>query len=176
VARLLLVDAYNAMFRLFGEVPEDRDEARRHLLRLTRAAALEHRPRGGALERVHLVFDTNPGAERTGLASRSGKVSWLYAEGSADEEIVAYLREHGGRSGGHAITVVTDDRELAGRARQHGASTLSVRAFYGDVVEAEEPPAPRPPPPSARALPPLGPADFGLPEGPLDLDDPELGR
>ena len=169
MSRLVLIDAYNAMYRLLSAVPEDRDVARRLLVQRTRDALLAGtlNPRAG---RAHLVFDTWPGAERAGLRDRAGSVSWHYAHGSADEAIVAHLRRHEGRGPRSVIVVVTDDRELGGRCRQLGATTVGVRAFFTI-------------PPSARTLPTrrgipgsgsFDAADFGLPEGPMSLDDETL--
>jgi hypothetical protein len=97
-------------------------------------------------------------------------VSWSYARGSADEAIVALVRAHEGKAGALPLCVVTDDRELRGRAAQLGAETASVHAWFGGpeagpAAEAERPRA---------AGPPMTPADFGLPDT-LDLDaiDPE---
>ncbi|MHC5011283.1 MAG: NYN domain-containing protein [Planctomycetota bacterium] len=166
MARLFLIDAYNAIYRLWPDVPEDRDRSRRMLVERTQAVLPRHQARTGGVGRVHLAFDTHAGAARTGLRSHSGRVSWLYVRGSADNAILEFVRRHEGESGGHRIVVVTDDRELAGRARQQGARTQRVDAFYGA-------PDPRFAAPSADETraggTPLGAGDFGLPEGPIDL-------
>lgn len=169
MSRLALIDAYNAMYRLLATVPEDRDVARRLLVARTHEALLAGtlRPRA---KRAHLVFDTWPGAERAGLRDRSGSVSWHYAHGSADEAIIEHLRRHEGRGQRPLVVVVTDDRELAGRARQLGATTVGIRAFFTVPPRSSSGP-PR------RAIPGSGSfaaSDFGLPEGPIDLNDDEL--
>jgi len=169
MSRLILVDAYNAAWRLFGDVGGDLDQARRRLVERAQEAIRHRRLRGG-IGRVHLVFDTYPGAEREGLRSRAGRVSWHYAKGSADDAIVEHMRLHEGRPGGPGVVVVTNDRELAGRTRQLGARILGVDEFFG---RAGARPAGedriRPP-----IGPPLGANDFDLPEGEIDLDDPDL--
>lgn len=162
---LALIDAYNVMFRRWGDVPEDRDVSRVRLVRET-AAALR---RAKGLQRAHLVFDTWPGASRAGLRGRDGPITWSYAHGSADDAILDHMRKHENRSGGPIVTVVTDDRELAGRARQLGARSLGVRTFYTAAPPSAGPPR------SGRG--PGGPAltarDFDLPEGEIELADDE---
>ncbi len=163
MSSLALIDAYNVMFRRWGSVPEDRDASRTRLLRET-AAALGRSPRA---DRAHLVFDTWQGAARAGLRGRDGRVSWHYAHGSADEAILDHLRGHEGRPHGARLLVVTDDRELAGRARQLGARTIGVVAFYADTGDR--------PSPRRRGVildgPPFTARDFDLPDGPIDLTE-----
>ena len=68
------------------------------------------------------------------------------------------------------LIVVTNDREVAGRAAQLGARALGVVEFFG--------PPPPPPPeeagrPRFRLRPHFTPADFGLPDE-VDLADPKI--
>lgn len=164
---LVLVDAYNAMYRLWAEAPHDRDEARRRLVEACQEAVRSGRP-VPARAHVTLVFDTHPGASRQGQRSRSGNVRWVYVAGSADDAIVARVKEDGGTPG-RSVVVVTDDRELAGRTRQLGARVLGVRAFFAPG----DPRVDCPPPPAGG--PALGAGDFGLPDGEIDLSsgDPD---
>ena len=163
---LVVVDAYNAAWRLFGDMGGDLDAARQKLVERARAAAPGKRIPGG-VDRIHLVFDTLPGAYRAGLRGRAGRISWHYALGSADEAIVEHLRRHGKRSGGPGVVLVTNDRELAGRAKQLGARTMSVDDFFRGTAS----------PPQGRPIPyeglPFTPADFDLPAGEIDLFDPD---
>jgi hypothetical protein len=165
---LVIVDAYNAMYRLLPALPEDRDEGRHQLVERTREA-LRQGALGG-VDRVHLVFDTWAGAARTGMRGRQGRVSWHYAEGSADHAILEHMRRHEGARGGVRITVVTNDRELRGRAVQLGARGLDVDAFYAATRRRS---AGLPPLRPIDTGPALKPSDFGLPEGEIDLDDPD---
>src|SRR5687768_6315103 len=96
-----LVDAHNALFRLWAEPPENAETAR--LLVVDRAKeALRRRGIAGAA--AHLVFDTTPaGRLRAGTFGRDGAVTWSYADGSADEEIVRLVRENDAQDGGRRI-------------------------------------------------------------------------
>jgi predicted RNA-binding protein with PIN domain len=169
MGRLVLIDAYNVCYRLWPDLTDDPDEVRRRLVRQTEAALRAGGRAVGGIGRALLVFDARPGTVRIGQRSRSGDVGWLYAHGSADDEILDQVHRREGRSGEDRVVVVTDDRELGGRARQRGAKVLGVNAFYAGVrLEGGGAAAARPRPPGGG--PPLTPRDFGLPEGPIDLD------
>jgi hypothetical protein len=118
------------------------------------------------------VFDTRKGRERSGTHGRDGPVSWSYAEGSADDAIAEIVRSNEGSDGGAQIVVVTDDRELRGRAKQLGAATSRVHEWFDDrAAPSREPGTPRPgasPDPRAKDF---TPEDFGLTGEPIDLDD-----
>jgi predicted RNA-binding protein with PIN domain len=169
VARLVLVDAYNAIYALWKEPPEDRDESRRRLVHRTEQALAKASGTHGAVGRVVLVFDTLPGAARTGMKSRHGDVSWVYAQGSADDHILDEVERREAASGGQRLLVVTNDRELAGRCRQRGAAAVGVSSFYAGTHD-EEAEADTTLPPTVKG-PPMTARDFGLPEGPIDLDE-----
>ena len=166
MSRLVVVDAYNAAWRLFGDVGGDLDAARKKLVERARRASPGKAIPGG-IQRIHLVFDSRPGSYREGLRGRAGRISWHYALGSADEAILEYLRRHEGRSGGPRVVLVTNDRELAGRAKQLGARTMGVDPFFRDTEAL----------PEGRTIPyqglPFTPADFDLPEGEIDLFEPD---
>lgn len=165
MSRLVVVDAYNATWRLFGDLGGDLDAARRKLVERSRAASPGRKIPGG-VHRIHLVFDARPGTWREGLKGRAGRISWHYALGSADEAIIDHLRRQAGRSGGPGVVLVTNDRELAGRAKQLGARTMSVDDFFRDTEPISN---------AGRAIPyegpPFTPADFDLPDGEIDLLD-----
>src|SRR5512143_2597251 len=114
MARTFLVDAFNALFRLCAQPPSDADALRRWMVERTQAAL---GAQGSERARAHLVFDTSTpaGRARAGTHGRAGAVTWSYALGSADEEILRLVRGGDGRDGGNRIVVVTDDRELKGR-------------------------------------------------------------
>lgn len=162
--RTYLVDAHNALYRLFPSPPENADEARRVLVQRAQASLRKR----GDKDRAHLVFDTTPaGKLRAGTSSSDGPVAWSYAVGSADEEILRILRVNDARVGESPIVVVTDDRELRGRASQLGASTLRVHEWFEgkDAVKERE---------ARQAGPPLKASDFGFETDTIDLDaDPE---
>jgi len=166
MSRLVVVDAYNAAWRLFGDMDGDLDAARQKLVERARRASPGKAIPGG-IHRIHLVFDTRPGAYREGLKGRSGRVSWHYAFGSADEAILEHLRRHEGRRGGPSVVLVTNDRELAGRAKQLGARIMGVDPFFRGTDAL----------PESRPIPyvglPFTPEDFDLPEGEIDLFDPD---
>lgn len=160
MARTFLVDAHNALFRLWPDPPRNAESVRRAVVVRAQGAL---RATGIADARAHLVFDTaEQGRTLAGTHGRDGAVTWSYATGSADEEIVRLVRQHEGRDADGPITVITDDRELRGRASQLGARVVRVHAWFDAT-----PPAPDRP--TYRTGPPFTPADFGLTDGPIDL-------
>ena len=164
MARTYVIDAHNALYRLVPSPPESADAARRLIVERAKASLAV---RGEA--RAHLVFDTTPaGRMRAGTHGRDGGVSWSYADGSADEEIVRLVRENGAADGDRRIAVVTDDRELKGRCAQLGAATLHVREWFAAKDEEANRAA-------GKAGPPLTSADFGFSSEVIDLDatDPD---
>lgn len=163
MGRTFLVDAHNALFRLMPDPPRNADAVRRAVVLRAQVAL---RATGIADGRVHLVFDTGEaGRTLAGAHGRDGAITWSYARGSADEEIVRIVRQHDGRDGDGAITVVTDDRELRGRAAQLGARVVRVHDWF-DARPAAPAGGDRPGP---KVGPPLTPADFGLTDAPIDL-------
>jgi hypothetical protein len=170
VGRSFLVDGYNALHQLVQPTPQGIDECRRAILGLVRDALRRGpSPRGGG-DLAHVVFDARKGGARAGSDGKDGPVSWSYADGSADDAIVDIVRRNEASHDGRDIVVVTDDRELRGRAKQVGARALRVREWF-DRVGAPAPERDLPQPgrsPGLRAK-DFGAGDFGLPEGPLDL-------
>jgi hypothetical protein len=177
VARTYLVDAHNALFRLWPQPPTSGDAVRNAVVVRAKEALRRHGGGGsGPAARAtgataHLVFDTaHGGRQRAGTHGKDGAVSWSYADGSADEEIVRLVREHTGHHGGGAISVVTDDRELRGRAAQLGAEVLRVHDWFSSTSEKGSAPDRR----SSLDGPPLTAADFGLTTDAIDLGtDPD---
>jgi hypothetical protein len=175
MGRSFLVDGYNALHQLFRPPPQGIDECRHAILGLVRAALGRRPGRGaGGGDVAHVVFDSR--GARGGSFGKDGPVSWSYAEGSADDAIVDLVRRNEASDDGRDVVVVTDDRELRGRVKQIGGLALRVREWFdrgGPDAAAEtraEPDRPSGPRPADFA-----PGDFGLPDGPLDLDaiDPE---
>lgn len=165
MGRTYLVDAHNALFRLVEKPPSSAEGVRR-LVVVRAKDALRRRGEAGA--KAHLVFDTaEAGRSLAGTHGRDGEVTWSYAAGSADEEILRLVREHAGGRGG-AVAVVTDDRELRGRAGQLGATPLRLREWFDAHDRAVERR-------SSATGPPMTAADFGLPSESIDLDgtDPD---
>lgn len=168
MARTFLIDAHNALHRLYDPAPESPDAGRRAVVDRAREA-LRVRGGAGSGERAHLIFDTAAaGRHRAGSHGRDGAVSWSYADGSADEEILRLVRANDASDEGARLVVVTDDRELRGRASQLGAAVLHVHEWFS-ARDA------RPGGKSAKGSPPLTAADFGFTEETIDLDhtDPE---
>jgi hypothetical protein len=170
----VLVDGHNALHALAASPPTDPDAALSLVVRRAAARAASRRGRPSAV-RVHVVMDASPESPRAGGHGRDGAVSWSYARGSADDEIVRVVRLHDGKDGGAPIVVVTDDRELARRVAPLGAEVLGVAAWFeggparrGRREGGDEPPERRIEGPAMR------PQDFGLPDA-VDLDraDPD---
>jgi len=163
MARTYVIDAHNALHRILPGVSGGLDALRRELLRTVQHSLPSQR------DRAHLVFDAASGSAHAGTSSRSGALSWEYAVGSADDAIVGWLR--GDERSTTEVTVVTDDRELRGRAKQLGAKTMRLREFFAASGEAAGTDRGAKAPPSPASGPALRAADFGLPDTPVDLLD-----
>ena len=162
-----LVDGHNALFKLFDPPPENADTARKLVIERAKAALATRPP----TERVHVVFDTSSaaGRMRAGTHGRDGAVTWSYADGSADEEILRLVRSRDANDAGRTIAVVTDDRELRGRAGQLGAKMLRVHEWF----TAKDAVAERVPRAEGTAGPPMSARDFGFTTDAIDLNDPD---
>lgn len=156
----ILVDGHNAIHRL-GLHAATR-EGERHAL-LDRVRRLD--------ARATVFFDALHGSVLGGGPGREHGVAVRYCQRDiADHEIVREVRTLLERDAREPVLVVTDDHELAGRARQVGAQARGVEDWFGVRDEVALPP------PSAARGPqdkPLSAADFGFAPGtPIDL----LGR
>jgi hypothetical protein len=152
----VLVDGHNALFalRLPGETHE---EQRRELLR--RVAELA--------PRATVFFDARHAPHR--LGSELGLSAVFCRDRDADAEILETVREAGEP---REITVVSNDRELTGRAAQLGARVLRVHEFFRRSPGREAAPAEAGDRPRIlRGRWRFVPADFGLPDH-VDLDNP----
>ncbi|MHC4548281.1 MAG: NYN domain-containing protein [Planctomycetota bacterium] len=146
----VLIDGHNALGAL--RVRAETHEAMRETL-LRRVAA--------ASPQATVFFDA-PGSSAPG---RRFGVQVRYCR-DADAAILEAVRE---AEAPGRLVVVTDDREVAGRAAQLGAQVMNVAQFFGPP-EATAPTGRRRPPP---ARPRFTPRDFGLPDE-VDLSDPDL--
>ncbi len=164
MARWFLIDAHNALHRL-GGCPENAEAQRKSILAKVRETLTARKGGIARGDRVHLVFDAAKGGPHAGNEGKDGVVSWSYATGSADDEIVGILHDAGGKREGMDVVLVSDDRELRGRASQLGSRSLHVHEWFGAKDEAERRA-------EEASGPPLTAADFGLPET-IDLDGAE---
>ncbi|MCF8032793.1 MAG: NYN domain-containing protein [Desulfarculaceae bacterium] len=121
----LVIDGYN----LIHTVPElafasDRGQGREALIEALR---LYRKKRS---HKISVVFDggLEPGGKDTRAAGVPVKFSGVGR--SADDVIAAIAAQDGG-----GLTVVTSDRELAGRCRVHGAVVLSSEEFGDRLLE-----------------------------------------
>ncbi len=153
----ILIDGHNAMGAL--HIAGKTHEARRH--------ALLHRVRD-LTSRALVFFDARQ-APRDLLDSWSEKgVDVHYCrEREADAAILEMVRD-----ADDTYMVVTNDREVAGRATQLGARAVGVLAFFGQADDDEEELEPGPPRRLPDIHPRLTPKDFGVPaEVDLARDD-----
>jgi hypothetical protein len=155
MAPLVLIDGHNALHRLGLAVDGDMTRSRGALL-----ARVRRRERGAVV-----YFDARYAPPDAPEVESERGVRVRYCRRREADEVILERVERESRGG--KPLVVTDDRELAGRARQLGARTSSVAAFFAKAPS-------RPVPPSR----PDGsggfrPEDFGLPDR-VDLDDPEV--
>ena len=120
-----LIDGHNALYRLDIHGTTHEQDRRELLSRVRHVDATSvvffdaRRAPAGLPDKVHEV----------GVRVRYCRKT------TADEAIVDYVAE--GERDQHLV--VTDDRELAGRARQHGARTLGVTDWFERRVEEPEP-------------------------------------
>ncbi len=157
----VLIDGHNAMYAL--RVRGANHEGKRRAL-LVRVA--EFVP--GAV--VYFDAKSAPPGGLEGAGEAGVKVVFCRSR-DADEYIVDAVRDAGKPE---AITVVTNDRGIAGRVRALGAAVKGVKEFFGKgrkPAPARNPPPPRHPP-SLRGM-RFTPKDFGLPDS-VDLDNPDI--
>ena len=140
----ILIDGHNAIgaLKIKGESHE---EARVLLLRRVAACA------PGAV--VYFAARNAPPGVISSRREQGVKVIYCRKK-EADARILERVRD-AAEPGGY--TVVTNDREVRGKARQLGASVARVREFFGPPDEPAKEPPPRP-----RGHTRLKPADFGL--------------
>ncbi|MHC4816757.1 MAG: NYN domain-containing protein [Planctomycetota bacterium] len=152
-----LIDGHNALGAL--RIREKTHEAARHALLRRVAAKAPH---------ATVFFDARE-APRDLAESRCelGVEVYYCRRREADQAILDEVREADDARG---LIVVTNDREVAGRAAQLGAQVVGVTEFLGAAdarVETGE----------VRRLPQihprLTPQDFGLPDE-VDLNDPDF--
>lgn len=159
--REIHVDGTNALRRL-GRETRDLVADQAWLLAAVRRIAVAETPAADAT--VH--FDGFPRGGGWGGTEIDGVHVRFSGDREADEAIVESARR---ARRAETVLVVTDDAELAGRARQIGTSTVGVAAFFGPPR-----PAATPRHEGDEDKPHVGgftAADFGLPEV-IDIDDP----
>ncbi|WP_423225234.1 NYN domain-containing protein [Candidatus Amarolinea aalborgensis] len=126
----LLIDGHN----LIGVLPSielgDRDDEGQLLVRL--------RAYHGFTGKAMIVFfDSGDAPGRADYRSTPGvQVRFAQRPQTADDLIVAFLRKSA-QPGQYAV--ITNDRELAGRARQLGASIISAHDFAAKMTSAGQP-------------------------------------
>ena len=119
----LWIDGYNVILGL-AMAPERSLEQRRDQL-VRRCAALARR--------CWVVFDSRERPLPSETHARHGRVRVEFARDgrSADEVILRRLER---TKDARTCVLVTDDRELAGRARARGARSLGVAAFGAELL------------------------------------------
>lgn len=153
----VLIDGHNAMaaLRVGGKSHE---EKRRNLLR----RVAEHEPQ------ATVFFDARRAPAGVMDAMSELGVSVRYCRGrEADAAILEIVRASAAPG---QIVVVTNDREVAGKAAQLGARALAVQDFFGLARRGlGEGGVRRRPPPK----PEFTPQDFGFKTDEVDLSDPD---
>ena len=154
-----LVDGHNAIFRL-GLAGADAAGLRAELLRRVARVASQ----------ATVFFDAQGSSVSAPSVEREGGLDVRFCRGAeADEAILEAVRA-AAQPG--QLLVVSDDRELAGRARQLGARSAGVREFLEPKGAADAPdPEPAAPRGAARDDRRYTAADFGLPSV-IDLRAP----
>lgn len=80
--------------------------------------------------RITVVFDGGPSAQPSRASMNGIPLVYAGAELSADDVIAKMARKQGA-----GITVITDDRELAGRCGKHGSQVIGSREFAAALLE-----------------------------------------
>ncbi len=140
------VDGYNLILRKGWDKQFTLAQSREKLLRAVVPS--------GMPTRIYFDASRDRSSNDARLASPSTKVTPVFVRsGSADDAMIADLRKVTAAN----VTLVTDDRELRGRARQVGANALGIEKFLERIDVANAPP---PPPRSPSQTPPShSPAD-----------------
>ena len=156
----VLIDGHNAMGAL-GTSGKTHEARRRSLLRCVGALAA----------RSTVFFDARGApAPSIGMGDRTSElgIDVVYCRRrEADALILDEVRDADAPG---RLIVVTNDREVAGRAAQLGARAVGVQEYFGTRKEEEPEATPRRLP---NIHPRLTPKDFGLPDE-VDLDDPDI--
>ncbi len=150
----VLIDGHNAMaaLKVGGKTHEDR---RRNLLRRVAETAPQ----------AMVFFDARRAPVGIMDAMSELGVSVRYCRGrEADIAILDIVRAAAAPA---QIIVVTNDREVAGKATQLGARALAVKDFFGPRSPLPRP-GQRPP-----KKPEFTPQDFGFTSDEVDLSDPD---
>ncbi len=153
-----LIDGHNALHRL-GIRSASHEADRRTLLRRVR------RLDPGAI----VFFDAGRAPSELPTSLREEGVEVRYCRGEEADAAILRAVRNGDRP--ERLLVVTDDREVAGGARQLGAKTASVRAWFEGPPRASRR---RREPPDRTGPAGFTPGDFGLPDD-IDLEDPPPG-
>lgn len=121
------VDGYNLILRRRWNAQATLEQARDRLLSAVAGLGVQ----------VRVFFDASkPGAGGPVTGSPSTKVvSTFVRDGTADDAMAEALRA----APKGTVTVVTDDRELRGRARQLGANTCGVDRFLQKLERRHTP-------------------------------------
>jgi len=122
----LLIDGYNLMHASSDFLAAWDKGAGREAL----AAALKLY-RGQKKHHITLVFDGGPDPEPTRASLSGVPVVFAGTRRSADDLIAEMACRQGA-----GLTVITDDRELAGRCRRHGSEVIGSREFAPLLLEA----------------------------------------
>jgi len=137
-AARILVDGYNAIRRTarWNELFQ-RDPAAARAALLAHCAAWKAQQRG--IRELAVFFDGDSTVAAADLPRPAGvRVVFTPSGTEADEAVIAALRQGAARS----AAVVSDDREVARRARQLGAGVISAAEF---AASGAAPPPPAPP-------------------------------
>lgn len=151
-----LVDGHNALGALRIRA-KTHEAARQALLRLVAAK----------IPLATVYFDAREAPRGLPVSGREQGVDVHYCRRrEADQAILDEVRD---ADDPRRLVVVTNDREVAGRARQLGAQAVGIAEFLGPAAPASRPLGERRP---SGSPPRLTPEDFGLPDE-VDLSDPD---
>jgi predicted RNA-binding protein with PIN domain len=128
----VIIDAYNVLHQVMKH-DHIKEQERKHFINQLTAYA---KKRGNA---VVVVFDGGPFLFPSTSHHKGMTIIYSGPKDSADMMILRYIKEHAG----HAMVLVSSDRELCKAAQYYQVESVDAKDFYYTIMEPEQKNAPR---------------------------------